>query len=130
MRAKSIMCGRAMKMIHAAYLAAIFSLLSFAVLPSVYGQTGASFGQAMQARLFGKGPHKYCDKNCSPDDNKVIASANDFAAHHKEFMPSPVNVQAFVTYIDGNKLDPRERKSYEKAYKDLKKEGQLELYSK
>ena len=65
-----------------------------------------------------------------PDDNKVIAPANDFAAHHKEFMPSPVNVQSFATYIDANKLDPRERKSYEKAYKDRKKEGQLELYSK
>ena len=77
-----------------------------------------------------KGRTKYCDKNCLPDDNKVIAPANDFAAHHKEFMPSPVNVQSFATYIDANKLDPRERKSYEKAYKDRKKEGQLELYSK
>ena len=93
------MCGRTVKMSHAAYRGVALSVLSFALLPSVYGQTGASFGQAMQARLFGKGPHKYCDKNCSPDDNKVISSANDFAAHHKEFMPSPVNVQAFATYI-------------------------------
>jgi hypothetical protein len=29
-----------------------------------------------------------------------------------------------------NNLDPRERKSYEKAYKHLKKEGKLELYAK
>jgi len=104
-------------------------VLSLTVFPSTYAQTGASFGQAIQARLFGKG-HKYCDPNCSPDDDKVIAAANDFASHHKEFMPSPVNVQAFTSYIEANKLDARERKSYEKAYKDLKKEGQLELYSK
>ncbi len=32
-------------------------------------------------------------------------------------------------YIDIHKLDPREKKSYERAYKDLKKAGQLDLYS-
>jgi len=105
-------------------------VLSFALLPSTYGQSSLNFGQAIQARLPGNGLHKYCDQHCSPDDNKVVAAANEFASHHKELMPSPVNVQGFATYMEANKLDPRERKSYERAYKDLKKEGQLELYAK
>ena len=119
-----------MKMSHVVCQPVMLFILSSALLPSMYGQTSLSFGQAMQARLSGKGPQKYCDQHCSPDDNKVIAAANEFASHHKELMPSPVNVQGFATYIETNKLDPRERKSYERAYKDLKKEGQLELYAK
>jgi|SRR5580658_2049030 hypothetical protein len=111
---------------------------------------GAAFGQAMQARAFSKGLRKYCDQHpgedwhyssradghtissghCASDDDKVTALANEFAAHHKDFVRSPANGEAVANYIDVNKLDPRERKSYEKAYKELKKTGQLELYAK
>lgn len=102
-------------------------VLSFVLLLSMYGQTataGASFGQS-----FSKWLRKYCDQHCS-DDNKVVAAANEFVAHHRDFMPSPDNAHVVAMYIEANKLDPRDGKSYEKAYKDLKKEGQLELYSK
>lgn len=113
-------------------------------------QIGAAFGQAMQAHAFSKGLRKYCDAHpgedwkyrstadghtissghCPSDDDKVTVLANEFAAHHKDFVHSPANGQAVATYIEANKLDPRERKSYERAYKELKKTGQLELYSK
>jgi hypothetical protein len=80
-------------------------------------QIGAALGQSMVA-------------HASSDDDKVTASANQFAEHHKDFMRSSANAQVVATYLEANKLDPRERKSYEKAYKNLKKAGELELYAK
>jgi hypothetical protein len=114
----------------------VLLVLSFALLHSMYTQTmygqtmtfGATFGQAIQAQTFAK--NKNCGQRCSSDAGKVIAAANDFAAHHKDLMPSPDNVRFVAAYIEANQLDPRARKSYEKAYTDLRKEGQLELYSK
>jgi len=113
-------------------------------------QIGAALGQVMQAHAFNKTLRKYCDQHpgenwsnvslvdghtlssghCPSDDDKVTALANEFAAHHKDFVRSPANGQAVATYIETNKLDPREPKSYEKAYKELKKTGQLDLYAK
>jgi hypothetical protein len=80
-------------------------------------QITAALSQSMQA-------------HAPSDDDKVTASANQFAAHHKDFMRSPANAQVVATYLEANKLDPRERKSYEKAYKNLKKAGELELNAK
>jgi hypothetical protein len=92
-------------------------VLSCALCYSMHGQTAAIDTKCKSG-------------HCSSDDDKATASLNDFAAHHKDFMRSPDNVRTVAAYIEANKLDPRERKSYEKAYKDLKKEGQLELYAK
>jgi hypothetical protein len=111
---------------------------------------GAAFGQAMQARAFSKKLRNYCDQHpgedwhyfsgvdghtiskghCPSDDDKVTALSNEFAARHKDFMRTSANAQALATYMEANRLDPRERKSYDKAYKELKKAGQLELYAK
>ena len=33
-----------------------------------------------------------------------------------------------VSYVQQHELDPRSEKSYERAIKDLKKSGRLELY--
>ncbi len=113
-------------------------------------QIGAAFGQAMQAHAFSKGLRKYCDAHpgedwhyrsradgheissghCPSDDDKVTVLSNEFAARHKEFMRTSANAQALATYMEANRLDPRDRKSYDKAYKELKKAGQLELYAK
>jgi hypothetical protein len=68
--------------------------------------------------------------HCPSDDDKAAAVANEFMAHHKDFIHNPTNAQTLVTYLETNNLDPRERKSYEKAYKNLKKAGKLELYAK
>jgi hypothetical protein len=115
---------------------------------------GAALGQsiavATQAHAFNKGVRKYCEAHpgedwhyrsnadgheissghCPSDEDKVTTLTNEFVAHHKDFIRSPTNAQTLVTYLETNNLDPRERKSYEKAYKELKKAGKLELYSK
>jgi hypothetical protein len=65
---------------------------------------------------------------CPTDEQKGVVAANEFMAHHKEFIREPANSQVMVAYLEAHKLDPREEKSYERAYKDLKKSGQLELY--
>lgn len=117
-------------------------------------QVGAALGQgiagAMQAHAFSKGLQKYCDAHpgeswsytsradghklssgmCPSNEEKGAEAANLFMSHHKEFIPGPNNSKVLVAYLDEHKLDPREEKSYERAYKDLKKSGQLELYGK
>jgi hypothetical protein len=60
----------------------------------------------------------------------AVAAAGAFMARRKEFKNEPANSDAMRAYLQTNKLDPKEEKSYERAYKDLKKAGRLELYAK
>jgi hypothetical protein len=115
---------------------------------------GSALGQgiaaARQEHAFNRGLHRYCDAHpgqdwhyhsrmdghiissghCPSDEDKVEMAANEFAARHKEFIKGPANAQLMTSYIEGHNLDPREPKSYERAYRDLKNSGQLSLYSK
>ena len=117
-------------------------------------QVGNALGQgiagAMQAHSFSKGLRKYCDVHpgevwhygviatgqaynsgtCPTNEEKSVQAANKFMSHHKEFIPEPANSNVLVAYLEAHKLDPREEKSYERAYKDLKKSGKLDLYAK
>lgn len=117
-------------------------------------KVGAALGQgiagAMQAHAFSKGLRKYCNAHpgqewayysradghkissgyCPSDEDKGIAAANEFVSRHGDFMRTPSNSQAMTAYLEDHRLDPREEKSYERAYKDLKKSGRLELYAK
>ena len=115
---------------------------------------GAPIGQAIymarQRHAFSKGIKKYCaahsgqdwhyysgrdghvlsSGHCPSDEDKDVAAANEFMAHHKDFKPCDANSKVMVAYIQAHSFDPREQKSYERAYKALKKTGQLELYAK
>ena len=66
--------------------------------------------------------------HCPSADDRSIAVLNNFLAHHKKIAPSPANTQTLVAYVSYNKLNPRENKSYERAYKSLKNAGELDLY--
>jgi hypothetical protein len=74
--------------------------------------------------------HTISSGRCETDGDRAVAAANVFMSHHKEFIPGPANSQVLVAYLETNKLDPRQEKSYERAYKDLKHSGQLDLYKK
>lgn len=111
---------------------------------------GNGLAGAMQAHSFSKGLKKYCDAHpgeewhygnkvdgrvlssgrCPTDEDKGLIAANEFMAHHKDYIRCPANSQLMVAYLETHKLDPREQKSYERGYKDLKKDGQLQLYAK
>jgi hypothetical protein len=67
---------------------------------------------------------------CPTDEDKGVMAANEFMAHHKDYIKEPANSNVVVAYLEEHKLDPREEKSYEHAYTDLKKSGQLDLYKK
>jgi len=58
-----------------------------------------------------------------------IVAASAFMAKHKDYIQEPKNAQAMVGYLEAHNLNPTEEKSYEMAYKDLKKQNQLHLYS-
>jgi len=111
---------------------------------------GRGLARAMQQHCFSKQVKKYCaghpgqdwtsrshangaifsSGHCPSEEDRVAEVANEFAASHKDFKRGPANAQAVITYIEAHNLDPRERRSYERAYKDLKKSGQLELYKR
>ena len=104
----------------------------------------------MQAHSFNKGLKKYCDAHpgevwhygvvrtgqayrsghCPTNDEKAVQAANEFMARHHEYIPEEQNSHLLTEYVASNNLDPREEKSYERAYRDLKKTGQLRLYVK
>ena len=111
---------------------------------------GEGIGLAMQRHSFSKGVKKYCaahpgadwhyyskadghvlsSGHCPTEDEKAEAVANEFIARHKDFVPEPANSKVMIAYIESHKLNPLETKSYDRAYKALKKAGQLDLYSK
>jgi hypothetical protein len=110
---------------------------------------GTGIARAMQAHAFNKGLKKYCDAHpgqdwhyysradghtissghCPSFDDKAVATANSFMARHKDYIPGDANSKVMVAYLEEQKLDPREEKSYERAYKELKKSGKLQLYA-
>lgn len=65
--------------------------------------------------------------HCDDADPKSAAVLNRFLSHNKKLAPTPANAQTLIAYVNYNKLNPREEKSYERAYKSLKQTGQLEL---
>jgi len=111
---------------------------------------GTGIARAMQQHAFSKGLKKYCAAHpgqqwnyysradghvissgyCPSEQDNAVAAANEFMAHHKEYVPCPENSQAITNYVQQNRLDPRERKTYERAFNDLKKAGQLQLYKR
>lgn len=48
---------------------------------------------------------------------------------HKDMILSEENGQNIANYIKLNNLNPSEEKSFERAFKDLKKRNQLHLYA-
>ena len=68
--------------------------------------------------------------HCPTEEEKAEMATHEFMAHHKDFKPCADNSKLMVAYIEAHSYDPREQKSYERAYKTLKKTGQLELYAK
>jgi hypothetical protein len=111
---------------------------------------GQGIGLAMQRHSFSKGLNKYCaahpgaewhyysradghllsSGHCPSEDEKAEAVANEFLSRHKDFIPEPANSKAMIAYMESHKLNPLEKKSYDHAYKALKKASQLDLYAK
>jgi len=103
----------------------------------------------MQAHSLNKKLKKYCEThpnqswtyraadghvlssgNCPPPEDKSATAANAFIAKHKDFIVGDKsNADVMIAYIETHNLNPDEEKSYETAYKDLKKEHQLHLYA-
>jgi hypothetical protein len=105
-------------------------------------QVGDAVGKGM-ARAIEKRRYKSYTKNqcrasggdlvhgrCLSDDDKIAEAKGDFLAKHRDFIRNYANAERMTAYLQQNRLDPRERKSYERAYEELKKAGQLELYAK
>jgi hypothetical protein len=109
---------------------------------------GHGLAGTIQAHAFTKGVRNYCNAHpgeewryfsradghtistgpCPSDADKAGIAAAEFTAHHKDYIKETSNSEAMITYLQHHDLDPRNEKSYEHAYKDLKKSGQLELY--
>jgi hypothetical protein len=111
---------------------------------------GVGIGRAVQAHRMSNGIKNYCAAHpgqnytwrrnsdgrtmasgyCPTQEDKAVTTANEFVAHHKDYKPCVANSQVMTSYIDSRRLDPREKKTYERAYNEMKRTGQLELYAK
>ena len=65
--------------------------------------------------------------HCPSNDEKAATAANAFVTRHKDFVRSQQNSEILTAYCDTHNLDPRDEKSYERAYKDLRKSKKLAL---
>jgi len=109
---------------------------------------GSGLAASMRAHSMNKKLKKYCEThpnqswtyrapdghvlssgNCPPPEDKSIAAVNTFMAKHKDYIAETANGTAMIAYLQSHNLNPDEEKSYETAYKDLKKEHQLHLYA-
>ena len=59
-------------------------------------------------------------------EDKVGQARRTFLVKHPDFIQTTRNATAMYAYLDEHKLDPAKTKSYDKAYRDLKKKGQLD----
>ena len=100
---------------------------------------GVGIGSAIRAHSQKKAAKKFCESHpgwtigtmyCPTDEDKGLQAANAFMARHKDYIREPSNSKTLVAYLDTHRLDPREEKSYERAYTDLKKSGELDLYTR
>lgn len=64
------------------------------------------------------------------DGERAVAIVNEFMARHKDLLPCQQNSTAITSYLVAHNLNPLDENSFEKAFKDLRKQGQLKLHAK
>ena len=74
--------------------------------------------------------HLVSTGHCPSDVERGFEAASIFRAHHRDFVAGENNAQQMMSYFEAHQLDPREERSYETAYRDLKKAGKLDLYAR
>ena len=104
----------------------------------------------MQAHSFSKSVAKYCaahpgeewsyrrdtdgstisSGHCPSMAEKASITASIFMSRHKDFIACPENSKVMTEWLEARNLNPLDESSFERAYKDLGKSGQLRLYSK
>ncbi len=64
------------------------------------------------------------------DGERAVAIVSDFMARHKDLLPCQQNSTAITSYLTAHNLSPLDETSFEKAFKDLRKQGQLKLHTR
>jgi len=105
---------------------------------------GTGLARAMQAHAETKWVKKFCAANPGKSwwwkqngtvvdrgtcQDPEIVAASVFMAKHKDYIADPNNANVMLGYLESHNLNPSEEKSYEMAYKDLKKDNKLHLYA-
>jgi hypothetical protein len=67
--------------------------------------------------------------HCPPEEEKAVEVATAFMAKHPDFVPGVKNSAVMVAYMQANN-DPIDARAFERAFKDLKKQGKIELRKK
>lgn len=74
--------------------------------------------------------HLMASGRCPDDQDKAGEAVGKFMAKHKDYVPGQANSAIMMALIRARNLDPREEKTYERVYNELKKQNVLQLYSK
>lgn len=61
------------------------------------------------------------------DGERAVAIVNQFLGRHKNFITCPQNATAMTSYLEAHNLSPLRESSFEKAFEDLKRQGQLRM---
>lgn len=88
---------------------------------------GAALGEASARKSF----HRFCDNNPGQSYRGTVCpehfAEGRWVLDHPKFHQSDVNMDRMLAYIASNNLNPNEYKSYDKAFKALRKQGSVEM---
>jgi hypothetical protein len=69
--------------------------------------------------------------HCQTDDERMASMYLNIESRHHEFnAKDPVNMKTICDYMEANNYDANSWKGWERAYKELKKQGRLHLFAK
>ena len=66
----------------------------------------------------------------SNDGEPAVEVASAFLARHRNFIPCPQNSTAMTSYLQAHNLNPLKESSFEKAFEELRRRGQLKIAPK
>lgn len=67
---------------------------------------------------------------CPTFNQQISEAVNSVTTRHRDYMPVQANSDAMAKYVTDHRFDPRQQKSWERAYNDLRKQGALQLYAR
>ena len=66
----------------------------------------------------------------SNDGDPAVAVVSQFLARHKNFIPCSQNSTAMTSYLEAHNLNPLKESSFEQAFEELRRRGQLKIPSR
>lgn len=99
-----------------------------------WNAVGQNLGAGLRARVDERRQWDFCHAHpgqvyegqvCRSWEQQAADTAVAWMGMHHKYAQTPANGTAMAGYIEANGLDPRLYKSYDRAFKELKKQGRV-----